>query len=170
MNTSKNAPDRVPDGSNGYGYGSPIITVVATVAAALFLNLVIYGLGRAAGGDFRFTASGQPAEVDALTVAGFTVLPLLVGMTAVAVLTRIWPWVVPAALVVAPATALGTILVMTIPADFDDTSKITLALCHVMLVPVTVAGVLRLRRQRHGQAAADPDIAETTPPPPGGHP
>ncbi|MFK4041360.1 DUF6069 family protein [Nonomuraea wenchangensis] len=123
-------------------------TVVATVTAALLLNLAIYGLGRAAGGGFRFTAAGRPAEVDALTVAGFTALPLLVGMTVVAVLARIWPWVVPTALVVAPAIALGTIPVMTIPADFDDPSKIALALCHVALAPVTVAGLLGLRRRK----------------------
>ncbi|TMR99460.1 hypothetical protein EJK15_07855 [Nonomuraea basaltis] len=123
--------------------------VTATVTAALAINLVIHALGRAAGGTFRFTASGQVAEVDALTVAGFTVLPLLLGMTAAAVLSRRWRWVVPAALVIGPLLALGTIVVMTVPADFDATSKLTLALCHVALVPITIVGLLTIRRLSH---------------------
>jgi hypothetical protein len=125
------------------------IFVAATVAAALAINLVIYALGRVAGGTFRFTASAQVAEVDALTVAGFTVLPLLLGMTAAAVLSRRWRWVVPVALAIGPLLALGTILVMTVPADLDTTSKLTLALCHVALVPITIVGLLRIRGLNH---------------------
>lgn len=119
--------------------------VAATVATATVVNLVVHALGRAAGGTFRFTASGQVAEVDALTVAGFTALPLLLGMTLAAALSRRLRWVVPAALVIAPLLALGTIVVMTIPSDLDTVAKVTLALCHVTLVPVTVAGLLALR-------------------------
>ncbi|MEU4835646.1 DUF6069 family protein [Streptosporangium sp. NPDC023615] len=119
--------------------------VAATVAAATAVNLVVHALGRAAGGTFRFTASGRVAEVDALTVAGFTVVPLLAGMTVAAVLSRRLRWVVPAALVIAPVLALGTVVVMTVPADLDPVAKVTLALCHVTLVPVTVAGLLALR-------------------------
>lgn len=127
-------------------------TIAVTVAVAVVLNLVIYGLGRAGGGDFRFTSAGRPAQVDAVTVAGFTAVPLLVGMTLAAVLARVWPWVVYAGLVVAPVIALGTILVMTIPADLDDVSTITLALCHVALAPVTNFGLLALRRRRPPEA------------------
>ncbi|GAA2999564.1 DUF6069 family protein [Streptosporangium longisporum] len=119
--------------------------VAATVAVATAANLVVYALGRAAGGTFRFTASGRAAEVDALTVAGFTVLPLLLGMTLVAVLSRRLRWIVPAALVVAPLLALVTVPVMTLPADLDTVSTVTLALCHVVLAPVAVAGLLAIR-------------------------
>jgi hypothetical protein len=52
--------------------------------------------------------------------------------------------------------ALGTIALMTLPADFDATSKTTLALCHVVLVPITVVAVLALRhrtRQREPSTA-----------------
>ncbi|GIH96564.1 DUF6069 family protein [Planobispora siamensis] len=168
MNPSKDTRDHTPGSSKRHGPGR-VLTVVATVAAAAVLNLVVYGLGRAAGGDFRFTASGVPAEVDAITVTGFTVLPLLAGMTLVAALVRIWPWVVNAALAVAPALALGTILIMTIPADFDTTSKITLASCHVALVPVTVAGLLTLRRRRDERTASHPPAVETGLPASAGH-
>jgi hypothetical protein len=90
------------------------------------------------------TQSG-PAEVDVLTVVGFTVVPLLVGMTVVALLVRVWPWVATVALFIAPALPLTTIPLMTLPAGFDATSTITLALCHVALVPTTVPGLLALR-------------------------
>ncbi|MFC4060874.1 DUF6069 family protein [Planomonospora corallina] len=152
MNPSKGARGRPQESPEARDRGGAL-TVAVTVAAAVVLNLVIYGIGRAAGGGFRFTAAGQAAEVDAITVVGFTVLPLLTGMTLAAVLARIWPWAVPAGLAVAPVIALGTIPVMTIPADFDDASTITLALCHVALVPVTAAGLLALRR-RGGHVAA----------------
>jgi hypothetical protein len=119
--------------------------VAATIILAVFVNVVIYAIGRAAGGTFRFASTSGPAEVDALTVVGFTVVPLLLGTTLVALLVRVWPWVVPVALVVAPAFALVTIPVMTLPAGFDLTSTITLALCHVAMVPIVVFGLLALR-------------------------
>ena len=46
-----------------------------------------------------------------------------------------------------PLLALGSIVVMTLPADFDTASKTTLALCHAALVPVMIAGLLALRRR-----------------------
>ncbi|MBB6346895.1 DUF6069 family protein [Nonomuraea muscovyensis] len=141
------APARLPRGR------APII-VAATVAVALVLNLAVYAVGRALGGDFRFTAEGRPAEVDATTLGGFTAVPLLIGMTLVALLSRVWRWVILAAMVVAPALALVTVPIMTIPADLDDTSTVTLALCHVALVPVTLAGLLALRAYRSSGALA----------------
>ncbi|MEU6716763.1 DUF6069 family protein [Nonomuraea sp. NPDC046802] len=128
--------------------GRAAVIVAATVAAALVLNLAIYAVGRALGGDFRFTAEGQPAEVDAITLVGFTSVPLLVGMTVVALLSRIWRWAILVAMVVAPALALVTVPIMTIPADLDEASTITLALCHIALVPVTLTGLLALRALR----------------------
>lgn len=122
--------------------------VVATITFAVLVNLVIYTIGRTAGGSFQFVSPSGPAEVDALTVVGFTVVPLLLGLTVVALLVRVWPWVVPVALVIAPAIALSTILVMTLPAGFDAASTIALALCHVALVPTTVVGLLALRGGR----------------------
>jgi hypothetical protein len=118
--------------------------VAAGVAAAVVINLLVYAAGRALGGSFRFTAANGPSEVDAVTVAGFSAVPLLIGLTLVAVLAR-FEWVPKAALVIGPVLALGTIALMTLPADFDSTSKTTLALCHVVLVPITVVAVRALR-------------------------
>ena len=61
----------------------PVI-VAATVGAAVVVNLVVYAAGRAAGADFTFTSAGTVTQVDALTVVGFTVVPLLLGLTVVA--------------------------------------------------------------------------------------
>jgi hypothetical protein len=124
-----------------------IAVVAGAVLVAVAVNLAIYGLGRAAGGSFEFTsASDRPAEVDAVTVAGFSAVPLLVGLTLVALLMRFGSWVTRAALVVAPVLAVGTILLMTLPADFDTTSTVTLALCHLALIPIVVGAIRILSR------------------------
>jgi Family of unknown function (DUF6069) len=130
--------------------------VAISVLAAVVINLLVYAAGRAAGGTFRFTAAAGPSEVDAVTVAGFSAVPLLIGLSAVALLSRFGDRVTKAALVIGPVLALGTIALMTLPADFDATSKTTLALCHVVLVPITVVAVLALRhrtRQREPSTA-----------------
>ena len=127
--------------------------VAVSVLGAVLLNLLVYAAGRAAGGTFRFTAANGPSEVDAVTVAGFSAVPLLIGLTAVALLSRFGDWVTKAALVIGPLLALGTIALMTLPADFDGVSKTTLALCHVMLVPITVVAVLALRRRTRQREA-----------------
>ncbi|SNY73466.1 DUF6069 family protein [Paractinoplanes atraurantiacus] len=112
--------------------------VLLGVVAAVAVNLLVYAVGRAAGGTFRFTTSGEPAEVDAVTVAGFSAVPLLAGLTAVALLG---PWAARTALVLGPLLALGTIPLMTLPADFDTVSTVALALCHLTLIPIVVIAV-----------------------------
>ena len=124
------------------------VVVLGAVVVAVALNLAVHAAGRAAGGRFTFTAPAGPAVVDAATVAGFTAVPLLVGLTLAAVLARRWAWVVPVALVLAPALALVTVVVMTLPADLDAVSTVTLALCHVVLAPVAVLALRRLPRRR----------------------
>lgn len=121
------------------------VLVLGAVLVALVANLVIYSAGRLAGGSYRFTSPTGPAEVDALTLGGFTVVPLLVGLALAAVMGIRWPWVLGVALVVAPALALITIALMTVPADLDSVSTFALALCHVVLAVVSVLALLRLR-------------------------
>ena len=122
------------------------VLVVVTVLVALAVNLLIYAVGRLAGGSYRFTAAGTPAEVDALTVGGFTVVPLLAGLTLAALLSLRWPRLVLVALVVAPLLALVTVPLLTLPANFDGASTLALALCHVALAVISVLALLRLRR------------------------
>jgi hypothetical protein len=118
--------------------------VAVAVLAAILVNLLVYALGRAAGGTFRFTAAGAPARVDAMTVAGFSAVPLLIGLAAVALLAPRLGWVPRAALVIGPVLAVGTVLVMTVPADLDTVSTVTLAACHLTLVPILVLAVRAL--------------------------
>jgi hypothetical protein len=126
------------------------LLVAGAVALAIAVNVGIHALGGLAGATYRFAAATGPAEIDALTVFGFTLVPLGVALTLVAVLGRFWKWVFPVALVVGPVLELGSIFGMTLPADLDDVSTLFLALCHVALVPVTVVAVLALRRRSRG--------------------
>ena len=119
--------------------------VAVTVVAAVLINLLIHTLGRAAGATYMFTAAGQLAEVDAITLFGFTALPLAVGMSIAATFSLWWLWVIPAALIVAPLLELGSILPMILPSDHDTASKVALALCHTALVPVSIIGLLAIR-------------------------
>lgn len=129
---------------------SAAIVIPAAVAVAVVGNLVIYGLGRLAGGDFTFTQAGERITVDATTVAGLSAIPLGVGLILTFVLTRWVPVVRQIAMVVAPALALLTIAMMTIPADFDLTSTLTLALCHVTLVPISICAIRGLPTASRG--------------------
>lgn len=54
--------------------------IVGTVIVGVLINVAIHTIGAAAGATYEFTAAGRPAKVDALTVAGFTALPLLAGL------------------------------------------------------------------------------------------
>ena len=126
---------------------SRVLVTAAAAGAAVLINLILYGVGRAAGGTFRFTASTGPAVVDGVTVAAFSALPLLAGLVAVALLSRFGAWVVRTALIVGPLLAVATIVAMTLPTDLDATSKVTLALCHLILVPIIIVAVRLLGRR-----------------------
>jgi hypothetical protein len=115
--------------------------IAAAGVAAVVVNLIVYAVGRAAGGSFVFTANGDTNEVDAVTVGGFSAVPLLIGLVVVALLARLGSWVTRVASIVAPVLAAGTIVVMTLPADLDRTSTITLALCHLTLIPISILAI-----------------------------
>ncbi|QIM21222.1 hypothetical protein G7075_08905 [Phycicoccus sp. HDW14] len=121
------------------------VVVAAAVGTAVVVNLVVYGLGRAAGGSFTFTRAGVPTAVDAATVAGFSAVPLLLGLVVVALLGRRWPVVARMAVVVAPVLAVVTVGLMTLPVDLDTVSTVTLALCHLTLAPISVLAIRALR-------------------------
>lgn len=141
--------------------------VLTAVAVAVAVNLAIHAAGRAIGGTFRFTQAGHPITVDAATVAGFTAVPLLAGLVLVALTARRSPWVASAALIVAPSLAVVTILLMTVPADFDTTSSVALGLCHLALVPITILSLRALRAATAMPAApaTTEDVRPTQPQP-----
>ncbi|UFN45164.1 DUF6069 family protein [Nocardioides okcheonensis] len=127
------------------GIRSRGVVVLAAVAAAVALNLLVYTLGRIAGGEFAFTQGNSSAQVDAITVAGFSAVPLGLGLSIVALLVPRLPWIARAAIVVAPVLAIATIGIMTIPVDLDVISTIALAICHLTLAPISIAAIRRLR-------------------------
>jgi hypothetical protein len=108
--------------------------------------VIVHTIGGVLGATYAFTAVGQPAVVDTATVFGFAVLPVALGMVAVALISRRWRWAVPAALIVAIVLAIGTIPIMVVPTDFDALSGTALAVCHVALLPPVAWGLVSLRR------------------------
>lgn len=120
------------------------VVIAFAIVAAIMANLVIYGIGRAAGGEFEFTRASQVMRVDAMTVAGFSAVPLGLGLILVALLSR-YRRIVTLASIVAPLLAVLTIGAMTIPADLDTTSTIALAACHLTLVPISLLCIHKLR-------------------------
>ena len=107
-------------------------------------NLVVCGIGRAAGGEFAFTRGGLVQRVDPATVAGFSAVPLGLGLLVVALLCQ-YRWIMTLAGILAPVLAVLTIGVMTVPVDLDTISTLALAACHITLVPVSILAVHRLR-------------------------
>jgi hypothetical protein len=130
-----------------------LLLITGAAGTAVVINLILYGVGRASGGTFRFTSPSGPAMVDGVTVAGFSAVPLLIGLVAVALLARFGTWVTRTALIAGPLLAIGTIAAMTLPTDLDTTSKVTLALCHLTLVPIIIVAVRRLGSRDRSDAA-----------------
>ncbi len=132
-------------------WGTPA-TVIAAALVAVGINLILYAIGTFAGATFDFTVDGEPAHVYAITLIGFTAIPLLVGLALVAVLGRWWKWVYPLALVIALVLAIGTIFIMTLPVNLDTASTVTLAAAHVVVAIVAVGGIIALRGRRPASA------------------
>ncbi len=131
------------------------VVIGAAVGAAVAINLAVYAVGRLAGGTFEFTANDKTAHVDALTVAGFSAIPLAIGLAVSALITRSRPGFVRIAQVAAVVLSTATILAMTIPADFDATSTVALSVCHLALIPTAVVALREIERsQETGQAAS----------------
>ena len=124
---------------------SRVVVVLAAVVAAVAVNLLVYAVGRLAGGELTFTRAGSPTEVDPVTVAGFSAVPLGTGLLLVAALVGRFPWIATVASVVATLLAVVTIFVMTIPVDLDRVSTATLAICHLSLIPISLLAIRRLR-------------------------
>lgn len=139
-------------GTGRRGRGSAVIAT--SVGVAVLVNLTIYLAGRAAGGSFTFAQQGQTMQVDAPTVAGFTVLPLAAGLVLMAFVGRRRPALFQVAMIGAPALAVATIAIMTLPAKFDAVSTLTLALCHLTLVPISVISLIALRRSTSARVGA----------------
>jgi len=130
--------------------------VLAAVLTAVVVNLAAYALGRLAGGDFTFTREGEAMTVDAVTVAGFSAVPLGLGLTVVALLVGRVPRIATVASVVAAVLAVATIGLMTLPVDLDAVSTVALAACHLTLVPISLVAIRRLSAAAASEAHSRP--------------
>jgi hypothetical protein len=115
-----------------------IEVVVLTDVVVLAVNLLAYVIGRATGAAFTYTHAGRVTRVDAASVAIMSVVPLTIGLTLIAWLSRRWSGLIRIAKVVASLLAVSTVGLMTIPAGFDATSAAFLATMHLALVPAAL--------------------------------
>jgi hypothetical protein len=117
--------------------------VVLAATSALTVNLVLYAIGKAAGGAFSYRQARTPATVDpsAITILTLTSMGLGLGI-ALAALRR-WPRILLSLQVGATVIGVGSIAVMTIPAHFDTTSTLFLAAMHLSAIPIAVTTLSR---------------------------
>lgn len=118
--------------------------VVASTVVALAANLVLWLVGLAAGGNFEMTDGGTRMAVAPGGVVTLTVVPIVVGMGIAALISLRWLPIIRVAQVVGVVAPLGTIA-MTVAADFDTASTVTLALMHVVIAVVVPVGLEALR-------------------------
>ena len=119
--------------------------VLFSVGASLLANLVLWLVGLAAGGSFELTDAGTTMAVAPGGVVMLTVVPIAVGMGLAALISLRWLGVIRIAQVVGVLAPLGTIA-MTVDADFDAASTVTLALMHVVIAVVVPVGLESMRR------------------------
>lgn len=116
-------------------------------AALLAVNLVVYAIGRAVGGDFTYTQDGAAVLVEPVAITLLSLGPLTTGIALIAALARKWPVAIRVAYVVAPVFSVATIGVMTLPADFDTASTVCLTLMHLATIPAALLALRTLQRR-----------------------
>lgn len=123
--------------------------ILGAAAAAVLLNLVIWLIGAAAGGSFEAVSGNEIKDAAPGGVILMSAAPVLIGLTAAALLAYRWVGVLRVAAVVGSVLSVATIA-LTVAADFDGTSTIALSVMHLALVPVLVVGLEGLRRKLIG--------------------
>ncbi|WP_084529313.1 DUF6069 family protein [Nocardia crassostreae] len=121
------------------------VAVLGAVAAAVLLNLIVWLIGAAAGGTFEISNAGQVQDVAPGGIVTLTVVPLLIGLTAAALLSYKWIAVLRLAALIGSVLAVGTIA-LTLSTNFDTPSKIALSVTHLTLVPALVIATEGIRR------------------------
>ena len=119
--------------------------VLGATVMALVANLILWLSRRASGGSFEMTDQGKVASVAPGGVITLTVVPLLVGLSLAMLISLKWEPIIRIAQVVGAVFALGTIA-LTIAADFDAASTVTLALMHVVVAASVVVALEAVRR------------------------
>jgi hypothetical protein len=121
----------------------PVRAIAVAVLGGAVVNAGIFLAFRAAGGTFENTRTPQPVSVPAVLL--LTVVPMLIGLTATALVARRWPGLVTVGQVAGPALALLTIAVPA-ASGFDTLSLTALALMHVVVAVAVFLGLTALKR------------------------
>jgi len=129
-------------------YPGGLALIAAVLAGLLITNQVVHAIGRALGGAFTYPQNGTTVRVDPIAVTVMSLGPLIVGLALVAALALRWPAVIRLARIAAPVLAVATIAVMTIPAGFDTTSAVCLAVMHLTTIPAALLALNALPRGR----------------------
>ena len=121
--------------------------VAGATAAALVVNLAIWLLGLAAGGDFM-VSDGDNGRISAAPVGVIvmTVIPMVVGLTAAALLSLRWPAILRVAQVIGAILPIVTIA-MTVTSDFDGQSMVALSIMHIVVAAAVVLGLQAIRNR-----------------------
>jgi hypothetical protein len=138
--TATASPARTRSATGRLGY------IAAVLAGLLATNLIIYAIGRALGGDFTYTQNGAAVLVEPVAITFLSLGPLATGLALIAALSRKWPAAIGIARIAAPALAVATIALMTVPADFDATSTVSLAAMHLATIPAALLALRALQR------------------------
>jgi hypothetical protein len=117
--------------------------ITLAVLGAAAVNVVLYLAFKAAGADYENTQLAEPVAI--ANVLFMTVPALLVGMTAVALLSLRWRSLLTVGRWVGVALALATIA-MTATAGFETLSFVALALMHVVVAIAVYAGLGAIKR------------------------
>jgi hypothetical protein len=121
------------------------VAVLGAVVAAVVANVIVWGIGAAAGGSFITNDGGKVMDVAPGGVIFMSAVPLLIGLTVAVLVSYLWTGVLRVAAVVGSVLSLATIA-MTVDADFDTASTIALSVMHVVLVPVLVVALEGVRK------------------------
>ena len=140
--------------------------LIAT-AVALGLNLALLAVGTATGASFAVPDRARPGElmqIGPVPVALSTVLPLVVGFAAAALLARRWPRVRRVLAVVAVVVTLAS-LATPLTADTDAGTRLLLSAMH-LVVGAAYVGALRESAARSASTPrAESESATVTPAP-----
>ncbi|MFF2088674.1 DUF6069 family protein [Nocardia sp. NPDC058176] len=121
------------------------VAVLGGVVAAVALNLIVWGIGAAAGGSFTVVDGETVSDVAPGGVILMSAVPLLIGLTIAVLISYKWTGVLRVAAVVGSVLSILTIG-GTLSAGFDTATTVALSVMHVVLVPIMVIALEGVRR------------------------
>jgi hypothetical protein len=119
--------------------------VAVPVVAAVGANLAVLAVGKAA--DASFVVAGRndgdaPMEIGVAAVIIASVLPLVIGLVATALAARRWPRAAGRLRIAGAALAVLS-LAAPLTADTDTTTRLSLAVMHLVVGAAYLAGTRR---------------------------